>query len=459
MKTFLSVSSILLAAASSLCAEVKLAAPFGEHMVLQRDKPLTIFGTAAAGENVTVRFHNQEQRAVADSEGKWKTLLAPLPASGQPAELAATGGTGAPLVLDDILVGDVWVCSGQSNMAMTAKELPPADAATALTAHGLIRLNNAADKPVWAACTADTARDASALGVLFGERMLAASADRVPVGIITRAVGGTEIQRWLDPLSCQADPEFASKNSAKTGKDLYRAQIEPLMPMTIRGLLWYQGEQNTFDGEESYTPRLLNLVRNWRKLWGQGDFPFLIVQLPNINPPRQSVPVEGYKSWMDVRSAQFVAARTLPDVALVVTFDIGDTNAHPVNKPAVADRLALVGKALALGGKGEYEGPMFESVKFEGKRAVVNFTHAASGLEAHGGGGKLEGFAVAGADGNFHWADATLGEKQTVILTSAEVPAPTQVRYAWANNPLGNLYNKDGLPASPFRSDSVRSGL
>ena len=444
---------LLLASATGRAAEIKPGAPFGDHMVLQHGKPAAVFGTADPGAAVNVGFAGQRKTATADADGKWKILLDPLPVSKQPADLTISrpaGGT-APLVLHDVLVGDVWICSGQSNMAMTAGELPAADAAAALGDHPLIRLNNSADKPAWIPCTAESVRGASAIGLLFGERMLAATGDAVPMGIVTRAVGGTEVERWLDPLSCQADPQFAAKASAKTGKDLYRALIEPLMPMTFCGMLWYQGEQNAFDGEAKYEPHLLNLIRDWRILWQNGDFPFLIVQLPNINPPKQSAPVEGYPGWMDVRAAQFAALRYLPNIALTVTFDIGDTNAHPANKPAVADRLALAGRALVLGQKIEYMGPVFEEVKFNGAQAILRFGHEDGGLEVHGD--KLEGFAVAGADGNFHWADARISGKDTVTLSSAEVAAPTQVRYAWANNPLGNLYNKAGLPTSTFRSD------
>jgi len=228
--------------------------------------------------------------------------------------------------------------------------------------------------------------------------------------------------------------------------ELYHGMIAPLIPYAIKGGIWYQGESNAGRAEQ-YRTLFQDLIRNWRRDWGQGDFPFLAVQLAPFMAVRDE---PGESAWAELREAQVLAMRQLPKVGVVVTTDVGDPNdIHPVWKKPVGERLALAARALAYGEKITWSGPLYRSVRFEGSKAIVSFDHVGKGLEARGG--PLKGFAVCGEDRRWGWAEARIVGDE-VEVWSPQVPRPVAVRYGWADCPVVNLWNRDGLPASPFRT-------
>lgn len=437
-------------AAMSAHADVSLSAPFGEHMVLQRGMPAPIWGRAAAGESLSIAFRGKTVAAVAAADGTWKTVLETSEAGG-PFELAIKGNNA--ITLKDVMVGEVWLAGGQSNMAWTMKTLAGANLDSAKTAnHPDLRYMNMQAGGKWTAVTESTVLDFSGTAYYFSKELQARL--KVPVGIMVSAVGGTDVERWMDDATLAADP-LLSKDTA-TG-DLYRRWISPLLGYGMRGAVWYQGENNARDTStphpawisSNYKAHFTGLIAGWRKLWKQGDFPFYYVQLPNINGAQGS-PAED-QPWPRLREAQRLSL-TAPNTAMVVTIDVGEANnLHPPDKWDIGHRLALCARARQYGESGlAYQAPMYESMRIEGKTIRLFFRHAA-GL-APKAGAKISGFAIAGGDGKWAWADAIIA-KDTVIVSAAAVAAPTQVRYGWGQNPPVSLYNSDGLPASPFQTN------
>ncbi|MCG3146670.1 MAG: hypothetical protein PCFJNLEI_00104 [Verrucomicrobiae bacterium] len=487
--------------ATAVTAEVTLHPVFSENAVLQQGVPLPVWGTAADGEKVTVKFAGQEATATAQA-GRWQVELKPLTAGG-PFALTVTGANS--ITLTNILVGEVWLCSGQSNMewplrgAATGKE----DAAQAndpqlrlLTVPYRRKMEpqTTLEKATWHAATPRTVIDFSGLAYYFGRDLRAAR--QVPVGLIVAAVGGTTVEAWMPPVAYQTEPflkpifadyqkrlaeyprllaefqrqqpelmakhELAVAAAKEAGRPIplkpvapgdptqnnlwpagmYNGMIAPLLPFPIRGVIWYQGE--SCHDRDKYRQLFGTMIRYWRQAWPGGAFPFLYVQLAayfhNGNLPF-------------VQEAQF---RTLADVtntAMVVTTDCGDPHdIHPKQKEPVGARLALAARALAYGEKIEYSGPLYAGVKFDGPRAVISFTHLGGGLEARGG--ELKGFTIAGADKKFVPATATV-DGDHVIVTSPAVAEPIAVRHGWSSVPDVNLYNRAGLPAAPFRTDGA----
>lgn len=470
-----------------LRAEVRLAGVFGDHMVLQRDVPLTVWGKAGPGEKIEVRVAGQSVAATADSGGNWRARLQPLPASATPVKFAVTGEN--TVELQDVLVGDVWLCAGQSNMvypvykeAAAAEELPKAD-------HPDIRLCGFSPKAMrepladrklsWAVCTPATAKTFSAVGYYFGRALQ--SAIGVPVGLVSSAVSGTPAQSWtsLDGLKSDAalkpylDAYEQMKNLPAVGKgadeaapgtpaSLFNGMVAPLTPFAIKGVVWYQGESNT--GTDGLYQKLLPaLIGDWRRHWGQEKLPFLIAQLPGFGRRQpELVP----SKWAAVREAQALAQR-LPDTGLAVTIDLSAPRniLHPPNKREIGRRLALVAREKVYGEKIESSGPVFKSAKFDGNKVRITFDHAGSGLVLGGPvpagsaqppeptGQTAQGFAVAGADRIFVRATAAI-DGNAVVVSSAQIAEPAAVRYGWEENPQVNLCNREGLPASPFRTDN-----
>jgi sialate O-acetylesterase len=646
---------VLLVFIPNVLAEVKLPAILGNHMVLQCDAKVRLWGWANPKEKITVSFNGQKSETQAVMDGTWSVRLKPMKAGG-PFEMTVTGKN--TIVLKDILVGEVWVGSGQSNMAMSVAEVNNAEKELASANYPNIRLftvaNASSPKPCdnlngsWAVCSPETARWFSATAFFFGRQIHKDL--NVPVGLINSSVGGTPIEAWLNlseilkmkelaiTRACRktqeevkADmPEYEKKQAQwnknvytqdpgnkgfgwgwaepgrstadwKTmtlpdclesvegldidgvvwfrrdveipaewaGKDLeiklgpiddgdttyfnnvkvggigietpdawitprkytipgkwvkagrnvlairvydqclaggflvgkggmtlglasgkskmidlggpwfykvefgvipkplqpspvapyvargngapgglYNAMIAPLTSFAVRGVIWYQGEANIFD-PISYQSLLPGMIRGWRSQWGQGDFPFLVVQLAGMMPAN-AVPTDS--CWARLRESQLLTVQKVPNTALAVAIDIGDTvNIHPKNKQEVGRRLALAAEALANGKKIEYSGPIYKSMKVKGNKIRLKFDHVGGGLVAQGG-EKLVGFAIAGADMKFVWAEAKI-ESNKIIVWSDKVANPAAVRYGWANNPKCNLYNKAGLPASPFRTD------
>lgn len=426
-------------------------------MVLQREMAVPVWGKADPGEQVTVEFRNQKKTATASGDGYWRIKLDPMEAGG-PFILTIKGAN--TVAISDVMVGEVWQCGGQSNMD-TRMSFYPTYAETSRTAnHPRLRyytLRQPGETPVWQVVTPATVGKLSALGFFFGREI--EKSQGVPVGLVVTAVGGTFIADWMDPATVAADPVL-SKNGDSANGSMFREWVRPVVGMAIRGTVWIQGEQDRTKGlPVYYRDRFQALIKGWRTIWGQGDFPFYFVQIANYGSVQTS-PGEEATSAV-IREAQRLALK-LPNTAMAVAIDIGDAgDLHFPNKREAGLRLALPAKALLYGQKDlVYSGPLFESKVMDGARIHLRFRHVGGGLAAKGG-GALKGFAIAGADNRFVWADATL-HGDTVTVSSAQVPAPTQVRYSWGGNPIGNLVNREGLPASPFQTEGpqlVPTGL
>ena len=498
-------SSILLAALTLLAAganaEVKLPAFFSDHMVLQQDMPVPVWGTANDGEKVTVKFQNQSVSTTA-RDGRWMVKLAPLKAGG-PFDLNVSGEN--TVAIGDVLVGEVWVCSGQSNMERQlgprSGQKPLVNWEQEVASADFPRIRHFAvdrkpsDSPLagtagkWDICSPQTAANFTAVGYYFGRDLHRRLG--VPVGLIHSSWGGTPAESWTrsdviarffpdvvqgqqksvagfhaalekfraDEPKLLAAWEKAAQEAKTAGKpeprkpapprdpttspnrpsSLYNGMIAPLIPYAIRGVIWYQGESNAGRAKQ-YQKLFPAMIGDWRGQWNEGSFPFLFVQI---------APYKGMNP--EIREAQFLSWKKTPQSAMVVITDHGDANdIHPTEKEPVGSRLALAARALAYNEKIEYSGPVFEKLKIDGPRAVLTFSHAGGGLVAKDG--PLKGFAIAGTDGKFVPAEAVI-EGKTVVVTNKDVPAPVAVSYGWANIPDVNLFNSDGLPASPFRTN------
>ncbi len=440
------LSALLLTA--TVRAAVVLPAVFSDHLVLQADQAAPVFGKADPGEQVTVAINGQRKTVTADKEGKWLVRLDPLKAGG-PFELQISGTN--TRTIKDVLVGEVWLASGQSNMRFPLNKA--SDAKEAIAAADLPQVRYFRVGGSWQVSSPRVAGNFSAVAYHFAVDLH--KQRKVPVGIIENSVSEALGQAFVSKEAFQADPELAKlvkQHSAATSQHFEKLFL-PIIPYGIRGALWYQGEGNR-DYPVTYRRLLPALIADWRKHWGQGDFPFLIVQLPNYQE-RRPEPWEGKDCAL--REAQ-LKTLSVPNTALAVTIDVGDAkDPHYPNKKPVGQRLALAARAVAYGEKIEYSGPLFRSAKFEGGKAIVSFTHVGAGLTAtrtvrRSGAGKLTGFLLCGKDRKFVRAEAVIQGDQ-VIVSSDKVAEPIAVRYAWERNPDCNLMNKDGLPASPFRSD------
>ncbi|MFO0945415.1 MAG: sialate O-acetylesterase [Planctomycetota bacterium] len=441
-------------------AEVKPHALFSDGMVLQCDRPVPIWGTAAEGEEVTVEFEGQRQSAVTE-DGRWMTWLAPLKAGG-PFTMKISGSN--EITIQEVLVGDVWICSGQSNMQWPLNKSENAEEVISSSANPRIRLLSVPRGPAaepkrdlqvkWLECKSENVANFSAVGYYFGRDL--EKARHVPIGLINTSYGGTPAEAWTSKEKLQADPLLepiltrAAKEPVENPKratGLYNAMIAPLVPYAIRGAIWYQGESNSGRAYE-YARLFPTMIQNWREVWGQGDFPFLLVQLA----PFMKIQEEpGDSAWAELREAQRFATHALPNTAMAVITDVGEENdIHPRKKAPVGARLALAARALAHGEPIVFSGPEYESVRIEGNKAFVRFRNVGKGLVAKNG--TLTGFTIAGSDQKFHKANAEIAGNE-VVVSSEHVPRPVAVRFGWANYPVVNLWNEEGLPASPFRTD------
>ena len=454
-----------------------LHALFTNHMVLQRDITAPIWGWTTPGEKVTVRLTGPgvletTSTTTAGADGKWMTKLGPLKAGG-PYSLVVSGPQ--QVTLQDVLVGDVWLCSGQSNMKMGMSMVAtPGDIAAA--DHPKLRLFSvpyalafSPSKNItsqWDLCTPQSLVAAtdqwggfSAVAYYFGKYLL--EKYQVPIGLIHSSWGGSVVEAWVSGNSLKKTPEYAPAIrdlEAQAGSlpaenqnaptVLFNGMIAPLVPFGIKGAIWYQGESNIGRHAE-YAKILPLLIEDWRAHWNLGAFPFLIVQLPNMGPPAEQ---PGESQWASLREVQAQVASNLPNVGLAVTIDLGQAdNIHPPRKEEVGVRLSLVARNLVYGEKVEASGPVYSGMKSEHNALRISFYHA-NGLAAKDG-GKLTGFAIAGQDMRWVWADATI-DGSDVLLSSPSVSKPTVAGYNWADNPNGNLTNATGLPAAPFRTDA-----
>lgn len=490
------LSLIAFCFATVVHADVSLAGLFQDNLVFQRDRPVPIWGRADPGERVTVTFAGQEVSTSTPADGRWILYLDPLETRSEPAEMIVTGNN--RLAVNNILVGEVWLCSGQSNMAWLVKNSDHAKEEMAGADYPQIRVFTVekevsktptdALKGSWIQSRPATAGNFTAVGYFFARdihRKLG-----VPVGIIHSSWGGTPVEAWMSPAALASDPAFEivfkrwkeameaypdrkaaydkelvawteeqaaakaegkpfSKTKALPPRDpesrdlpsgLFNAMINPVLPYSIRGVLWYQGENNGPRATE-YHKLFAAMITYWRAHFGQGDFPFYWVQLANYKTPQD---------WALLREAQ-TQTLSLPETGQAVAIDIGNPDdIHPRNKQEVARRLALMAKARVYGIPGDDSGPMFQSAEREKNGIRVRFSHAVTGLIARDR--PLQSFELAGRDKIFWPADAEI-DGDTVMVTSREVKEPIEVRYAWSSSPIANLYNGAGLPAVPFRSD------
>ncbi|QKJ32555.1 hypothetical protein HQ865_23255 [Mucilaginibacter mali] len=434
-------------------AAIIIAPPFSDHMVLQRKMPCPVWGTAGAGEQVTITFNGQTKTTKAGTDGKWRIVLSPMKAAG-PLEMTIAGSN--TITLTDVYVGEVWQCAGQSNMDLTlnnTSQFKDRFADTIKNANlPLMRYMNMRpprnSTANWQVISPATAGGCSATGFFFGKEILK-SVD-CAVGLMVTAVGGTLIETWFDQETVAADPGMRTTKNIAAGSN-FNKYVAPVVGYGIKGTVWIQGEQNTYDTVMTprYGVQFKMLINGWRKAWGQGDFPFYYGQLSSERP-NKPIPLDTAAFIPMVREGQRQAL-SLPNMAMTVNFDLRSGGWHYPQKPEAGYRLSLPAKALLYGQKGlEYSGPMFKSAAIKGNKMILKFDHIGSGLLAKDG--PLKGFVIAGADNKWVLADAVINGKQ-VEVSSAEISNPTQVRYAWADRPTGNLYNQEGLPASPFRTD------
>jgi sialate O-acetylesterase len=472
-------------------ADVRMPNLFSENMVLQQGMHVSIWGWAEDGEVVTVTFRGKTVKTTAHN-GKWMVKLSKLKAGG-PDALTIEGKN--RIVITNVYVGEVWIASGQSNMEFKLNRSDEAQADIDSATNSMIFLldvpNTKALQPtndigaVWHKCSPETAAQISAVGYYFIRDI---QKDRnVPVGLIESDWGGSPAEVWMRQEVLESNPRFKTEilgeysnvkqrheaalakykaekdEAAKAGKpfnkkaptagwrptELYDGMIAPLIPYGIKGVIWYQGESNAGRAEQ-YRSLFPALIYNWRHDWNEGPFPFFAVQLA----PYMAIKDQPSDSaWAELREAQLLTAKAQLNYGMAVTTDVGDPgNIHPVKKKPVGKRLALAARAIAYGEKIEYSGPIFKSLKTKGSELIVSFDHADSGLEARDG--ELKGFAICGPDHKFVWAKAHIDASgKKVIVSSPDVPHPAAVRYGWADCPVVNLWNKAGLPASPFRTD------
>lgn len=506
---------------SEVRADVKLSQLFGDNMVLQREIPVPVWGWADQGEHVTVSFGNQKKSATAGADGKWLIKLDPLIVNAVSAEMTVAGKN--TLTIKNILVGDVWICSGQSNMQMTVIQSLNGKSEAESAEYSGIRMATvpckAEDflvedvKVSWQECSPKTAGNFSATAYFFARTLF--NELHVPIGLINTSWGGTQIAPWISPagyrslqalknISTQIDswdsstetgnknwleymvnlkewqakaekavaerapvppmPEYPGKSkSHQEPTKIYNSMINPLIPYAMRGVLWYQGESNGGEGM-SYFNSMQALISGWRELWKQGDFPFYYVQLPGWQNSDVNNPA-GADGWSRCREAQR-RSLSIANTGMAIVIDLGDNvNIHPMNKQDVGKRLALLALGKEFKKEVVFSGPLYKDMKIEGNRIRISFDSFGSGLmigEKKGldpvreiKEGKVKWVSISGKDKKWYWADMVI-DGNTIVVSSDKVPEPLAVRYAYTMNPVGPLlYNKEGLPASPFTTETV----
>lgn len=447
---------------STLTAEVRafeLNSLFSYAGVLQRDVEVPIFGTGADGQQVTVQFNGHTASTVV-RDGQWRVNLPPMKAGG-PYSLQVRGPR--TINVSDIMVGEVWICGGQSNMQWPVYNTDNAVYTIARASNQNLRLfsveRKAAREPqnkfsgTWAAASPSSITSFSAVGYYFG-RKLHEHLD-VPVGLISANFAGTPAEAWTSSQALQSDVQLAglvsdppAVFSQESPSALYNSMIHPLMPYAIRGVIWYQGESNV---QRAYQYRTLfpTLISDWRERWGQGDFPFLFVQLA----PYSSIIREPSESaWAELRDAQLLTYKTVPNTAIAVITDAGDQRSeNPRDKEPVAERLFQAARAVAYGEEVPYVGPIYKSYKIREDKIRLQFDHVDGGLVSRGE--TLQGFTICGIDRVYYNAQAII-EGDEVVVWNDNIEHPIAVRYGWADYPLVNLWNEAGFPASPFRTDN-----
>lgn len=453
--------SVFVAASTRALAELKLASVFSDNMVLQRDRQVPLWGAADSGVTVEATIGNRRATAVADANGHWMVTFDAMPVNATPRTLKVTTGT-SQVSLTNVLVGDVWLCSGQSNMQMTLQEA--SDGKEFAKRHGnspLIRLLivpkqfteqlQTAQDAKWSTCTPDAAAKFSAVGFTFAALLAQTTKlDGVPIGVIDSSFGGTAIEGWLPHEDLARFDAKDIRNSLFGGPSQhYNAMIAPLVPLAIKGVLWYQGESNA-DHPASYSAYLSTMIESWRKRFNDPQLPFIIIQLPALNAKFGDF----FFTW--VREAEAKVAASQSNVGLVVTYDTNDgSDLHPKEKIPVGEQAAQVARKLVYGEDLVTVGPIFKSQSIEGLKVHLTFETGGDGLSTRDRSELVSGFMLAGADGIYRFAEGTINGDDSVTVTCESVSAPKTVRFAWAGVPDANLTNKSGLPAVPFRTDDL----
>lgn len=490
----LRTTTVLLLCSSTVSAEVKLPQVFGDHMVLQRDVPLPVWGTASPGENVSITLGQEKKMVVADASGRWLVRFAPRQLSDVSIDLVVSATN--TITITDILVGEVWICSGQSNMHWPLKLADHGYVEAASSSLPNLRLLNLAGAPYtnsheftkeelkscvpekyltgsWAVSSPAVAAEFSAVGLFFGRELL--DKLNVPIGLVHNGTGGTPTEAWISRETLSRNPTLKplldnwlenelvssfcrnrvrSNFLSMTDQEIvssgvrhpyhpgfmYESAIASLAPFAMRGVIWYQGESNTHH-VALHDQLFPLLIGEWRRVWGQGDFPFLYVQLPSL---------EGGVEWPEFRESQRRALR-IPNTGMAVTIDTGDPrDVHPREKREVAHRLALLARGIAYREEVEYSGPKLQTATFAGQHVRLHFSHTTGGLMARDN-EALMGFELAGKDDVFMPAEART-DGADIVVVSSQVAESAAVRYGFAPYPRCNLVNGAGIPASPFRA-------
>jgi sialate O-acetylesterase len=484
--------------------DVKLPSIFGSHMVLQRGQNDRIWGKAEPGEEITVRIADQTKTTKADSDGKWSVTLDSMTAGG-PHTMTIEGKN--KISLDDVLVGEVWICSGQSNMQMEVMAGNDGDLESLSAKYPEIRLISVPQvgtqepqddfRGKWEVCNPESVKRFSAVGYFFGRQLHQTLG--VPIGLIDDAWGGSACEAWIRRDTLAADKKFkplmdrwermeqnlseakatyekklsdwreASAKAKEQGKsapqrpmdpeaqmrgnarpgNIYNGVLKPTIGYGIRGVVWYQGESNAGRAYQ-YRDLFPLMIKSWREEWGQGSFPFYWVQLADYRYEKRE-PAES--QWAELREAQTMTMSALPHTGEAVIIDLGEgKDIHPRNKQGVAMRLARWALARDYGVDVPYHSPIYQSMERQNNKIVLTFDYVGRGLRTFD---VIEprGFAIAGNDREFVWADAKIVDKDRIEVWSDRVPNPAAVRYAWADNPVCNVYSTEGLPLTPFRTD------
>jgi len=483
-------------------AEMVVHPYFRDHMVLQRDKPVPVWGWAAPGDRIALTFESQRKEAVADSKGRWQIALDPMAANSSPHDMVIAEADGsAKQTLRDVLVGEVWLCAGQSNMLAMTSSLATGPQLIRDSKNAQLRLYRVdvrsaqapeehfqrgslgAMLPVekealdasalrWQVSGPDAVKTFSGVAYNFG-RLLQADLE-VPVGIVEAAFGGTTAEQWTPREALAGDAQLAPLLTGFKGfvtdanypGGLYNGSIAPLQPAAFRGVIWYQGESNsdTYERAAQYNTLLRTLITSWRKAWGS-DLPFLVVQIASFH---DALAEPSDAPLAHLRESQALVVRELPNTAMAVAIDLGEADDwHPANKAVLGQRLEAAALKDVYGRDVIDSGPQLAEVKRSGDRITLQFNSIGTGLivrEIVSNRGRyrvsadrLTGFAIAGPDHCFYWANARIAGSH-IELSAPQVPHAVDVRYAWAAFPLANLANAEGFPAAPFRTDALPLG-
>lgn len=443
---------------------VRLPNIISDNMVIQNGRSVAIWGWAEKDEEVTVSINNKQYTVRTGADGKWKVMVSKMK-SGQVLEMNVTGSSGSSITIKNILVGEVWMCSGQSNMHWTFSPMHGVlnnEAEIAAAKYDSIRMftveKKGAPEPaddvkgVWLTISPENLlvgaqNGASAVAYFFGRELYRQL--HVPVGLINSSLGGTTAEKWTSREALEAVPELQSLTSQESGgSTLYNSMVAPLLPYPIRGVIWYQGESNR-DRAFQYRTLFPVMIADWRREWVKGDLPFGFVQLA---PFRYKG--ENPANYAELCEAQLMTLKSVPNTGMVVTMDIGDLNdIHPRNKQEVGRRLALWALSEVYGRNGIiFSGPIYRSMTIKGNQIRLHFDHRGSGL-ASSDGKPLAEFTIAGANQEFIPATAEI-KGATIVVSNESIDHPLAVRYAWKDDAQPNFANKEGLPASPFRTDS-----